>query len=504
MVLVGIALVRALALGGEYYDAYEVRLGGRVLAGLAEGAVPVYRSPLLLAFSGVCELLGVGWRGPALLSVVGYAGLIAATVGLARVVGGAPWVAASCGMLVGLDRLAFAYAPHGLPGVLTAAACAGALLLALRADEDARPWARAWALGAAIGVAALLRPNAGLVGLALLAGVRPARGKPLRELPLARLVLAGAVALGLYALVTIGVHTVARGSLGGGVEAHADLRAFHAAQLAENRARYGAHAPTGAYLLALAIAAPWLALLAPCGAVVGRAARPVRVLAAWVVIHLGFLSTVPGHVEARYLLPALAALGALAAPALGRLDARLRPAQRVGVVAALAALPLLLGGRYEARRALDPVTRHAFPARLAAAVEDLRGAEGRVLWTTTHLYPVAPAVVLAGSPYPGDPFHGIYHAGPVVLSYHLRRPVTMLTGVGAGLVERAALQRFVRAAQGFRAGDVLVVGRDTLSAHWHLAERPPGPLRVIPVGPDLALGIERALVPGAADPDNPR
>jgi hypothetical protein len=137
---------------------------------------------------------------------------------------------------------------------------------------------------------------------------------------------------------------------------------------------------------------------------------------------------------------------------------------------------------------------------------ELGGDEARYLWTTTHLYPVAPAVVLdEGSPYPGDPFHGIYHAGPVVVGYHLRQPVPMLTEAGAGLVEPESLEAFVRQASGFRAGDVLLAGRDGLSAHWHLAVRPPGSLRLFRVndGPQgRVLEAGSSLVPAGRATDN--
>jgi 4-amino-4-deoxy-L-arabinose transferase-like glycosyltransferase len=506
-VLVLLVLARAACLGGEYYDAYETRAAGRVLAGLAEGAVPVYRSPVMVVWSALWESLGLGWRAPALLSALSYSALVGLVIALARTLGARPWVAASCGLLVALDRLAFAYAPHGLPGVLTAAACTGAMLVALRPVEGAWP-GRLLGLGVLIGLAALLRPNAGLVGVALLAGLaRPSGRRPL-DLPLVRLVLVGALALAVYGVVSTGVHAWARGSLDAGLASHGDLTEFHRLQMAENRERYGSHAPAGAYLLSLAVASPWLVLLAPLGVALGWGqGRPARVVAAWAGVHLLFLHTLVGHVEARYLLPALGALGALAAFPLSWADARLRSSgQRVAAVCLLAAVPLALGARYEARRALDPATRESFPARVAAEARALGGDEARYLWTTTHLYPVAPAVVLAeGSPYPGDPFHGIYHAGPVVVGYHLGQPISMLADAGAGLVEVGSLEAFLRQASGFRAGDVLLVGRDGLSAHWHLAVRPPETLRLLRVtdGPQgRTLEAGRALVPAGQPADN--
>jgi len=483
--------VRAVGLGGEYYDAYEVRAGARaVLAGA--GPYPVYRSPLLgwVALAGEAVGPTAGWLAPALASAAAYAGLVGAVVALARRLGARPWVAATAGLLVALDRLAWASGPHGMPDVPAAAACGLVLALAARRAPAGGRWpVGVIGLGAAVGLAALTRQNAGLVGLALLAGLprRPARDDGLLAVPLVRVALAGLAAVVVYAAAATALFALGRGSLTEGLAAHADLAEFHSAQFAQNRARYGGHAPWGFTLRTLAASAPALAALAPAGAVVAwRSGRPAaRAAAGWAALHLVFCGFAVGHQEARYLLPATPALAALAALTLEagarRLEPRAPAWAPAALVLALAAATLALGAPYEARRALDPVTRGSFPARLAAAARDAAGPGGRFLYTTTHPYPVAPAVIVEpGPPYPGDPFHGVYHLGPVVLTYHLGRPVALAppAQVGAGVTDPDALRRLVRTSEGFAPGDVLLVGVAERTATWDLRRRPPPPFGV--------------------------
>ncbi len=528
--LVLLALVRALTLGGEYYDAYETRLAARTLLGWETGQpFPVYRSPLMVLASVVLEALGrgAGWVGPALLSVATYAGLIAATEVLCRRLGARPWVAAAAGLLVALDASAWLYAASGLPDL--PAACACALVLAAAARPG--PWAaRPVALGLLVGLAALTRHNVGVVGLALLAGV------PLASAPdaeprgrvLGRVALAGVVAVGLY----LAVSTLVFAWAGLGVGGHGATLEFQRLQLAENRARIGALQPPLVALRFLATGAPWLALLAPVGAWLAlRGPSPAdrasvaRACLAWVATHLVLLGGFAGHVEARYLLPALPALAALGALTLERLAAA-RPPSRPGGVAAgprsralaavivLAALPLALRGGFAARHALDPASRRSTPAALADAVRSrLAPPDGRVFWTTTHPYPVAPRVVWTppGTPYRGDPFHGIYHLGPVVLAYHLERPVLMLPpppGRAGGVRAPDELRLVVRGARGpdggpaFRPGDVLVAGSPYPGRTWDVVGRagdwPALLVARVVTGADGALDVEPAEVPTAA------
>lgn len=486
--LVLLALLRALTLGGEYYDAYETRLAARTLLGWETGQpFPVYRSPLLILASVACEALGraAAWVGPALLAAAAYGGLVAAVEVLARRLGARPWVAAAAGTLCALDLAAWDHAAHGLPDVPAATACALALMVVARPG----PWAaRPVTLGLLVGLAALARHNAGLVGLALLAGVpraddgwRPALG---------RVALAGVVSAGLYLAVSTLVFAWGRGSLGEGLAGHSALAEFQRLQLAENRVRYGAQQPPLAALLYAALSMPWFALLAPLGAAhaARRGASPAaRACLVWAATHLLVLSAFAGHVEGRYLLPALPALAALSALALDRLAGE-RPAALV--VAGLVALPLVVRGPYALAHARDPVTRASVPARLAAEVEVARGPRGRVFWTTTHPYPVAPRVVFEqGTPLPRDPVHAIFHVGPVVLAYHLERPVVLLgpvPGREGGLREADDLRDLVRRARlgdgtPFRPGDVLVAGTPFPSRTWEVKGRAWPPLLIAPV-----------------------
>lgn len=485
-----LALGRAAMLEVDFYDAYECRLAGRTLVGSADWAgFPLYRSPLFVLACAAGEALGAGWRAPLLLSVAGYAALLAGSGLLALRLGAPTWLAALLALLVGLDRLAFLYAPHGLPDVAAAGACA--LALATAAAPGDGPWpARPVRLGLLIGLAALCRPNAGLIAAALCATAvpipRPKGGALVPPAPLWRAALAAAVGAGLYLVATTALFSWARGGLGAGVAAHAELARLQAEQVAENRLRYGPMTSWTDPLVALLVASP--ALLLPALTGLAAAAREPRAAGraplAWVIVHLLFLSLVAGHSEARYGLPALPALAGLAAlglpPALGaiaRRAPRLAPALPWALLAALPGAALLLGAPYEARRLLDPVHRSSFAARVAREAEALAGPEGRFLYTTTHPYGVYPRVMVdPGTPYPGDPVHGILHLGPRVLGYHLGRPVAQVPPErGAGLRDPAELLAFVRGQPGFREGDVLLVGEPRPCLTWTIAAAPPGP-----------------------------
>lgn len=460
-----LVVLRALTLGGEAYDAYEVRAAARSLVDGSATAerFPVYRSPL-------CVLLGVpleaassalAWFGPALVGALAWVALVALTGLLARRLGARPWVAACAALVVALDRTAWLVAPHGLPDVPAAALCAAVLWVGAGEGGPETDRRRGLLLGLLVGLAALTRHNVGLVGAALAAPLLlrgPEAGRRAR-----RLLLAGAVAVALYGLVTTLLWSWARGGLAAGLDGHRELLAFQRAQLLENRGRYGVLQPpfmvartllASAPALLLAAGGSWLAARGPLASAGARAAL------SWAGLHLLFVGFVAGHVEARYLTPALPALAALAALPLEAL-ARRGPlaGPRAGLVAALsiAGVSLLLGARWEAAHALDRRTRHAFPAFLAAQVELARGPEGRVVWTTTHPYPVAPDVLRdPGTPFRGDPFHGIWHLGPAVLEWHLGRPVLSVDAAGAGVRELPELRRLARDG-GLRPGDVLVV-----------------------------------------------
>lgn len=508
-VLLVLALARALTLGGEYHDAYETRLAARTLLGWDTGQpFPVYRSPLMVLASVAFEALGsgAGWVGPALLSTLAYGGLIVATEVLCRRLGVRPWVAAAAGAVVALDLAAWGYAPHGLPDL--PAACACALVLAAAAREG--PWAaRPVALGLLVGLAALARHNVGVVGLALLAGV-PLAGAAADEprgRVLGRVALAGVVGVGLY----LAVSTLVFAWAGVGLAGHAELLEFQRLQLAENRARIGPMQPPLAALRFVVTGAPWLMVLAPAGAwlTLRRGGAPARACVVWSVTHLALLGGLAGHVEARYVLPALPALAALGALTLDALPARVHERRApIVVVAALAALPLALRASFAARHALDPVSRASAPAALAARLGDA----GRVFWTTTHPYPVAPRAVATppGTPYAGDPFHGIYHLGPVVLAYHLERPVVMLPpppGRAGGVRALDELRQVVRAARGpdgglaFRPGDALVAGTPFPGRTWEVLRAggawPPLVVARVVAGEDGALDVTLEQAPSS-------
>jgi hypothetical protein len=508
--LVLLAVVRALGLGGEYYDAYETRLAARTLLGWDTGApFPLYRSPLLVLASVVFEALGreVGWIGPALLSALAYGGLAVAVERAARRAGARAWVASTAGLLAALDLVAWGYSAHGLPDVPATAVCALVLLVA----DRPRPVLQ----GLLVGLAALCRHNVGLVGLALLA---PALGAPAeaRARALARVALAGAVAVGLYLVVSTLLFAWSSGSLAAGLADHLALARFERLQLAENRVRLGAAQPPLMTLRVLLRASPWPVLLAPVGArlALRRGGGPTaRAALLWAAIHLVATATLAGHIEARYLLPALPALCLLAALAL-EAAARVAPGPWVGpaVVAAALSTTIALHAPFALRHALSPVTRGSFAAQVAREVETLRGPEGRVFWTTTHPFPVFPAVIAdPGTPFPGDPFHGIYHLGPVVLAYHLERPVVLLgpaPGHPGGLRAPEDLARLVREGRlaadgsGFRPGDVLVVGTTEpgTTSSVRGAPWPPlvlGAVRAGAGGPTAGPTIElREVLPG--------
>lgn len=490
-----LVLLRALTLGGEAYDAYEVRAAARSLAdgsATAEG-FPVYRSPL-------CVLLGVpleaaspalAWFGPALVGALSWVALVALTGLLARRLGARPWVAACAALVVALDRTAWLVAPHGLPDVPAAALCAAALWVA--AGDGPHDVRRGLLLGLLVGLAALTRHNVGLVGAALalpLLARGPDAGRGLR-----RLALAGVVALALYGLVTTLLWSWARGGLAAGLEGHAELLAFQRAQLLENRGRHGALQPPFMVARTLLVSAPALVLAAGGAWLAARgplASAGARAALGWAGLHLLFVGFVAGHVEARYLTPALPALAALAALALEALARRgsLDAPRATAVVLAVAAASLALGAPWEAAHALDRRTVRSFPATLAAEVERALGPGGRVVWTTTHPYPVAPDVLRdPGTPFRGDPFHGIWHLGPAVLGWHLGRPVLGFDPTLPGIREQGDLVAFARAV-GLRPGDVLVVATPWPGNARELA------LRVEPWPP---IGVGRVVGPDPVD-----
>lgn len=514
--VVALVLARALGAGGEHYDAYEARAAGRALLAGDGAGVPVYRSPLLVLVAALGEALGrrAAWLLPSLAGAAGHAALVAGVVALAARLGARPWLAATAGLIAALDRVAWLHAPHGLSDLPGAAGCAWVLALAAGRPGEERWLARPLLVGALVGLTALARHNAALVGLALAAGLAGA-GRPgeRRLRPLAALALAGGLAVGLYLVVTTCTWAAARGSLAGGLAAHAELAAFQREQLHENLVRYGRLQAPFTSVRFLLVAAPAL-LLAPWGlalALRGELASPAaRACAAWAALHLLFVTQVAGHLEARYLLPAAPALAALAVLPLEALAraGRLRGAAPLAVVAGLAAVTLALAAPWEARHALDPVTRGSFAAEVARAVEARLGPGGRVVWTARHPYPAAPAVVLdPGTPFGGtrahpmgDPFHGIWHLGPVGLGWELRRPV-LLAGPSPqrpeGLRAPADLRAFVRGAvlpdgRPLGPGDVLVVGTTEPATTAALAAArtwpPLGVLRVV-AGPDVDEGL---------------
>ncbi|MBI3723223.1 hypothetical protein HY251_04605 [bacterium] len=446
--LVLVALVRALLLEIDPYDAYEVRAAARAIAGDRSAPFAFWRSALLALFEAPFERLARGsalaWCAPHVLSALAYGGLALATLALARAAGASPLAAHAAAVAVALDRLAFADAALGFPDALAAALAAGGLAFGLRALEApaARP---ALLAGTALGLAAAAKPNAGLACLALVVvalGVffleEKKAGERREERALVAILGACGLALLLYLFLQNLFFVLGRGDLREGLATGAALREFHALQFAENARKYGSQSERGfspalVYLRAALAMEPWTALLLPASVplALARGNRASRALALAAILQLVFLTRLVGHGEARYLLPAMPPFAALAALVLDRAGEALRaraPARaRAALVAASiawAGLPLALGARFEAERARDPVFSRNFSRTVADGIAAIT--TGRVFWTPGLPYAVYPRVLARdGTPFPGDPFHGICHAGPLTVEHHLGRRVSM-------------------------------------------------------------------------------
>jgi hypothetical protein len=477
--LVALVLWRWAAWDAELYDAYEFRATARrLLAGTSPNLELLsWRSPLLIWPCAALEAVGLGWKGPALVSVACYALAMGWTAACVRGLGAPRWAAALAAALLASNHLAFVFASHAMAEVPTMAAGAGLLLLVCRGEATDR---RAALVGVALGALALLRPNLGPLGLALLAGLP-------RPWSLRRVAIAGLVSVATFFLVAWLHYAAMAHSLGGGWSALVEGLRYMSDRSAQT-VYYGGHAPPLPYLIALLDSGPVLGALAAGGAVVawrqgpGSAARIVLALAA---LHLLLCEAWSGIFFARLwvpLLPACAILAALAAQRLVHHVARRWPRRAEQVPTVLVALSLLVSaawiGPYEVQRLSDPAARRNFAAELASLAAEGAPAEARFAWTTTHPYPVAPAVVRAAPTYPGDPFFSIFCLGPIVLGYHLEQPVSFpQLGGHPGLREPAELLRFVRHAvhgdgSRFRPGDVLLVGLPTPARTWHLRPRP--------------------------------
>lgn len=508
LALVLLALARAVRLELDPYDAYEVRTSARALAGDPQAPFLVYRSPLLQLAQAPFERWAHGsraaWVFPHVLGALAYGALALAAVALARAAGASRQASWAAGVAVALDRLAFADAPLGLPDALAAALAAGGLARGiLLLEPDAKP-RRVLETAALLGLAAATRPNAGLAALALVVGILL-----VDRSRVTRAVVAAGLALALYLLVTTLVFALGKGSLAGGIAAHSELATFQREQLAENARRYGAlHPPAGVYLRAALFMEPGTILLLPVGlwflATKTREFSRAAILLLGALSHFAFLCLLVGHAEARYFLPGLVPLSALAALALDALGARV-PSRggRVALALAWLAVPLALGARFESARATDPALGRSFSARVAREVENVApvgSSSGRVLWAPDLPFPVYPAVLAReGTPFPGDPFHGIFHAGPLTVGYHLERPILLLRRAEGSRSSdpRSELDALARNGT-LRAGDVVLESVAEPGLSWTLSPSSPPPelsvLEVVAgVGPDAKL-VERARV----------
>lgn len=523
LALVLLALVRAGTLELDPYDSYEVRTSARAVAGDSSSPFLIYRSALLTLAEAPLERWARGsratWVFPHVLTALASGGLALAAVALARAAGASREASWAAGAAVALDRLAFADAPLGLPDGLSAALATLGLARGLALLESPK-LTRALEAGAILGLAAAARPNAGLAcgALALAALGADLAARPLpswRRSRFAAALLAGATATLVYFALATLVFSLGRGSLAAGLAAHRDLATFQREQFAENARKYGAlFPPLALYTRAVFFMEPATALLWPF-ALAFTSRREIwraLTLACVAASHLAALCLLVGHGEARYLLPALPPLAALAALGLdagaARLRARLasdlaRRRARLGFAALWVLVPLALGARFEAESATDPTLRHDFSQRVADEVAALSSSTTRVLWTPDFPFPVYPEVLAReGTPFRGDPFHGISHAGPVTVGYHLATrsggpAISLLRraeGEGAGVSTPEGLEAMARGGT-LRAGDVVLLGASAPGLTWALARERPV-MRVLEVvrTPDGLRVVERARV----------
>jgi hypothetical protein len=437
-----------------------VRSSARHIAGDASAPFAIWRSALLTLLEVPLELFARGsalaWVFPHVLTALAYGGLALATLLLARRAGASVPASCAAASALALDRIAWADAPLGLPdGLATLLATLGlATGLALLEEPSRR---RAFLTALFFGLAAAARPNAALPlgALALVALATPR--------PRTFVFAAAAGAVVVYLLLESAFFALGTGRP---IASHLELARFQHVQFAENRERYGSvYSPLSVYVRAVFRMEPAVALLAPVslGVALLRGDRRSAVLVAAVLIEVAFLVGLVGHGEARYLLPAMPALATLAALALDRIPARLALVAGVAWVA----LPLALALPFEARRALDPVMTRGFSQEVAREVAALAPSSTPVYWAPDLPFPVYPEVLgREGTPFPGDPFHGIAHAGPITIGYHLGRPVRHVIAAG-GIAKLSDLDGFGE------EGDLVLVGVFAPGISWRLGEPPP-------------------------------
>jgi len=180
------------------------------------------------------------------------------------------------------------------------------------------------------------------------------------------------------------------------------------------------------FVLSCTLPAALLILLGAIGA--SRRGGGLEALhGAWALAHLGFVSFVSSHKEARYLLPALPSLLLFmlwglrtVAPVARALLPALRPPP-LGQAAAVALL--MVTGLYTMTRELLPLTQPFFReprgARIAALAEERAGPQGRLFWAGNY-FPLHPARFVFT---PRDEYYYIFHLAPHVLEYYGARPV---------------------------------------------------------------------------------
>ncbi len=467
LALFALVLLRATTLELDPYDAYELRSSARAITGDHLAPFAVYRSPLLVLLETPFEALARGsrltWVFPHILSAFAYLALALGTSRLAKAAGAKETTALAAGVALALDRLAFADAPLGLPDGLGAALATWGLAFALE---------ERLLLGAALlGLAAATRPNDGLACLGLLVFAVPEKKLAPRAVV--------AATLAVIVFIAISATFFALGGKGA-LKGFSELARFQHEQLRENYEKYGHDHPR--FLVALRsifFMEPGTALLAPLALAFARTRRALALVVA-ALSQVIFLTTLAGHVEARYLLPALPSIAALVAVFIDRFEwPRL-------ALATWLLLPLL-GVPYELARARDPVFERNASLEVARAVAAV-STSGGVFYTPDLQFPVYPRVLgRERTPFSGDPFHGIHHLGPVTILYHLGRPIGILPPRderGVPIRARDWLERHA-ADPGFGGDDVVIVGTSERLS-WDIPEEPPD-LLIYRVKPRLAL-----------------
>jgi len=214
-------------------------------------------------------------------------------------------------------------------------------------------------------------------------------------------------------------------------------------------------------VLAISCTLPLVALMAAGLVTAARhGGRTEALHALWVAAHLGFVSLVSSHKEARYMLPALPSLflfllwglRGLRMAAERLAPGRLRPAvAQVLAVSLLLAAGLVSSAR-EGRMLSQPFFRTPHQARIAAWVSEAVPSPGRFAWVG-NFYPLVPPKHVFDI---RDEYYYVYHLAPHVLEYYMGRPVRSWRDGPSAEVDGALYP--------LRAGHLLTSGDGLLSS----------------------------------------